>query len=171
MRMKNLKNNSGKRTAREIVSHRPTPIPSQREGSKKPNPSRKPHPLGGGWRGLLPTEVCYRGVPYKDIADAWMCAEYGHLPAVGERNAAYYALVQGCMRYICDFNEDMVLAATPDYGLSEQERRQCARSAIGARRYAAIPRKLVAFLETVGVASTENQKGIRRSNENASGLV
>jgi hypothetical protein len=113
----------------------------------------------------------YRGVPYKDIADAWMCAEYGHLPAVGERNAAYYSLVQGCMRYICDFNEDMVLAATPDYGLSEQERRQCARSAIGARRYAAIPRKLVAFLETVGVASTENQKGIRRSNENASGLA
>ena len=143
----------------------PQPLP--KGGEQEAESEQKASPFGGGLEGA----PSYRGVPYKDIADAWMCAEYGHLPAVGERNAAYYALVQGCMRYICDFNEDMVLAATPDYGLSEQERRQCARSAIGARRYAAIPRKLVAFLETVGVASTENQKGIRRSNENASGLA
>ena len=143
----------------------PQPLP--KGGEQEAESEQKASPFGGGLEGA----PSYRGVPYKDIADAWMCAEYGHLPAVGERNAAYYALVQGCMRYICDFNEDMVLAATPDYGLSEQERRTCARSAIGARRYAAIPRKLVAFLETVGVASTENQKGIRRSNENASGLA
>ena len=136
------------------------PRGGESDGAETPSPSGE-----DGWG------VSYRGVPYKDIADAWLCSTLGHLPAVGERNAAYYSLVQGCMRYICDFNEDMVLAATPDYGLSEQERRQCARSAIGARRYAAIPRKLVAFLETVGVASTENQKGIRRSNENASGLA
>ena len=115
----------------------------------------------------------YRGVPYKDIADAWLFSTLGHLPAVGERNSAYYALVQGCMRYICDFNEDMVVAATPDYGLSEQERRTCARSAIGSRRYAAMPRKLVEFLEGMGVAKNADGEasGIRKGDDDASGLA
>ena len=111
----------------------------------------------------------YRGVPYKDIADAWLRAQYGHLPAVGERNAAYYALVQQCMRYICDFSEDMVVSTTPDYGLSEQERRACARSAIGARRYSAMPRKLVSFLEGLGIAQVAENKpsGLRAGNAGA----
>ncbi|MBQ6204265.1 MAG: hypothetical protein IJK46_09260 [Prevotella sp.] len=106
-------------------------------------------------------------MPYADIADAWLRAEYGHLPAVGERNACYYALVQQCMRYICDFSEDMVVGATPDYGLSEQERRQCARSAIGARRYSAMPRKLVAFLQGLGITLQGEGKaeGIRSGNQ------
>jgi hypothetical protein len=117
--------------------------------------------------------VFFRGVPYKDIADAWLFSTLGHLPAVGERNSAYYALVQGCMRYICDFNEDMVVAATPDYGLSEQERRTCARSAIGSRRYAAMPRKLVEFLESMGVAKNADGEasGIRKGDDDASGLA
>ena len=115
----------------------------------------------------------YRGVPYADIADAWLCSTIGHLPAVGERNTAYYALVQGCMRYICDFNEDMVLAATPDYGLSEQERRTCARSAIGSRRFAAMPRKLVEFLEGMGISQNAagEASGIRKSDDETSGLA
>ena len=115
----------------------------------------------------------YHGVPYKDIADAWLHAEYGHTPEVGERNTAYYALVQQCMRYICDFSEDLVVAATPDYGLSEQERRQCARSAIGARRFAAMPRKLMAFLETMVITqkSAGGASGIRQGNEKDSGMA
>ena len=115
------------------------------------------------------TKGLYHGVPYKDIADAWLRAQYGHLPAVGERNAAYYALVQQCMRYICDFSEDMVVGTTPDYGLSEQERRQCARSAIGARRYAAMPRRLVEFLEGMGITQTAGSKpsGVREDGKEA----
>ena len=145
----------------------PQPLP--KGGEQEAESEQKASPFGGGLEGA----PSYRGVPYSVIADAWMCAEYGHLPAVGERNAAYYALVQGCMRYICDFNEDMVLAATPDYGLSEQERRTCARSAIGSRRYAAMPRKLVEFLEGMGITQNAagEASGIRRSNENASGLA
>ena len=77
------------------------------------------------------------------------------------------------MRYICDFNEDMVVAATPDYGLSEQERRTCARSAIGSRRYAAMPRKLVEFLEGMGVAKNADGEasGIRKGDDDASELA
>ena len=122
-------------------------------------------PQGGGLEGA--EGASYHGVPYATIADAWLRAEYGHLPAVGERNACYYALVQQCMRYICDFSEDMVVRVTPDYGLPEQERRQCARSAIGARRYAAIPRRLVAFLQGLGVTLSGEGKaeGIRSGDK------
>ena len=122
-------------------------------------------PQGGGLEGA--EGASYHGVPYATIADSWLRAEYGHLPAVGERNACYYALVQQCMRYICDFSEDMVVRVTPDYGLPEQERRQCAGSAIGARRYAAIPRRLVAFLQGMGITLSGEGKaeGIRSGNK------
>ena len=98
-----------------------------------------------------PAVTSYRGVPFQTICDEWMRRKFGGDPQVGERNAAYYSLVQGCLRYLCDFNEDMVVAAAPDYGLSETERRQCARSAIGARRFTSMPRQLVQFLEGLGV--------------------
>lgn len=98
----------------------------------------------------------YRGVAFHKICDEWMQKEFGGSPKVGERNAAYYSLVQGCLRYICEFNEDLVVAAAPAYGLSEQERRQCAKSAIGARRYTSMPKQLVLFLEGLGVVFSEN---------------
>ena len=144
----------------------PQPLP--KGGEQEAETEQKASPFGGGLEG-----ASYRGVPYKDIADAWLRAEYGHTPEVGERNTAYYALVQQCMRYICDFSEDLVVAATPDYGLSEQERRQCARSAIGARRFAAMPRKLMAFLETMGITqkSAGGASGIRQGNEKDSGMA
>ena len=144
-----------------------TPLQLPRGGEKEPAQEASPR---GGLEGVSSS---FRGVPYKDIADAWLFSTLGHLPAVGERNSAYYALVQGCMRYICDFNEDMVVAATPDYGLSEQERRTCARSAIGSRRYAAMPRKLVEFLEGMGVAKNADGEasGIRKGDDDASGLA
>ncbi len=140
----------------------PQPLP--KGGEQEAETEQKASPFGGGLEG-----ASYRGVPYKDIADAWLRAQYGHLPAVGERNAAYYALVQQCMRYICDFSEDMVVGATPDYGLSEQERRACARSAIGARRYAAMPRRLVEFLEGMGITQTAGSKpsGVREDGKEA----
>ena len=145
----------------------PQPLPKGGEAGSEKKEGETPLPSGGEGVGF------FHGVPYKDIADAWLFSTLGHLPAVGERNSAYYALVQGCMRYICDFNEDMVVAATPDYGLSEQERRTCARSAIGSRRYAAMPRKLVEFLEGMGVAKNADGEasGIRKGDDDASGLA
>ena len=141
------------------------PLPLPKGGEQEAETEQKASPFGGGLEGA----PSYRGVPYSVIADAWLRAQYGHLPAVGERNAAYYALVQQCMRYICDFSEDMVVGATPDYGLSEQERRACARSAIGARRYAAMPRRLVEFLEGMGITQTAGSKpsGVREDGKEA----
>ena len=92
----------------------------------------------------------YRGVSYVDICTGWMRTFRRSLPAVGERNNAYFALVSQCLRYICDFNEDFVVGVAPDYGLSEQERRACARSAISQRRLSSMPKKLRTFLEGLG---------------------
>ena len=92
----------------------------------------------------------YRGVSYLDICTGWMRTFRRSLPAVGERNNAYFALVSQCLRYICDFNEDFVVGVAPDYGLSEQERRACARSAISQRRLSSMPKKLRTFLEGIG---------------------
>ena len=150
------------RTPHQLTTH-PQPLPKEGEQTTphqlprggEPEPAQQEASPRGGLEGV---GGLFRGVPYKDIADAWLRAEFGHLPTVGERNACYYALVQQCMRYICDFSEDMVVRAAPDYGLSEQERRQCARSAIGARRYSAMPRKLVAFLEGMGITLSDERK-------------
>ena len=144
---------------REYGAH-PQPLP--KGGEQKP--ATESLPQGGGLEGA--GGASYHGVPYATIADAWLRAEYGHLPAVGERNACYYALVQKCMRFICDFSEDMVVRVTPDYGLPEPERRAAARSAIGARRYGAMPRQLTVFLETLGITAPRRvqPEGVRRSD-------
>ena len=57
---------------------------------------------------------------------------------VGERNTVYFSLA--CyMRYICDFNADLLLRILPDFGLSEPERRQAISSAIGRPRKSEMP--------------------------------
>ena len=98
-------------------------------------------------------KLVYRGITYSDIAKAWMCTFRGGEPVVGERNNAYFALASNCFRYICDFNEEQILQAAPDYGLPESERRTAIRSALAQRRYASedgMPKKLHAFLEGLG---------------------
>ena len=98
----------------------------------------------------------YRGISYADIAKAWLSTYRFGEPKVGDRNNAYFSMVSRCFRYICDFNEDLILEALPDYGLSESERRQAVRSAIGQRRYggadscAGLPKTLFTFLKGVG---------------------
>ena len=115
----------------------------------------QPLPKGGeqGPAQELPPSGGYRGASYSDIAKAWMCTFRGGEPVVGERNNAYFALASNCFRYICDFNEEQILQAAPDYGLPESERRTAIRSALAQRRYASedgMPKKLHAFLEGLG---------------------
>ena len=104
----------------------------------------------------IPPSGGYRGVTYSSIAKAWLSTYRFGEPKVGDRNNAYFSMVSRCFRYICDFNEDLILEALPDYGLSESERRQAVRSAIGQRRYggadscAGLPKTLFTFLKGVG---------------------
>ena len=56
----------------------------------------------------------------------------------GERNTVYFSLA-AYMRYICDFNASLLFQILPDFGLSEQERRQVISSAVGRPRKSQIP--------------------------------
>ena len=66
----------------------------------------------------------YRGLPYSDIVSQLLIA-IGNCGGaeIGERNTVYFTLAS-YMRYICDFNPDLLLRVLPDFGLSVQERRQ-----------------------------------------------
>ena len=84
-------------------------------------------------------ELSYRGIPYADIVQQLMLAMGAAGGAeIGERNTVYFSLAN-YMRYICDFNADLLLRVLPDFGLSEQERRQAIGSAIGRPRKSQIP--------------------------------
>ena len=83
--------------------------------------------------------LCYRGIPYADIiAQLLIATGNGGGVIQGERNTVYFSLAN-YMRYICDFNPDLLLQVLPDFGLSEQERRQAISSAIGRPRKSEIP--------------------------------
>ncbi len=56
----------------------------------------------------------------------------------GERNTVYFALAN-YMRYICDFDKELLMKVLPDFGLSVQERQQTIASAIGRPRKSQMP--------------------------------
>ena len=83
--------------------------------------------------------LMYRDIPYEDIVAQLMVATGNAGGAiVGERNTVYFGLAN-YMRYICDFNADLLFQVLPDFGLSEQERRQVLASAIGRPRKSQMP--------------------------------
>ena len=81
----------------------------------------------------------YRGIPYGDIVSQLMLSiGAGGGAEVGERNTVYFSLAN-YMRYICDFNAELLLQVLPDFGLNEPERRQAISSAIGRPRKSQLP--------------------------------
>ena len=84
-------------------------------------------------------ELAYRGIAYEEIVKQLMI-EIGAAEGAmqGERNTVYFSLAN-YMRYICDFDADLLLRILPDFGLSEGERRQAISSAIGRPRKSQIP--------------------------------
>ena len=87
----------------------------------------------------LPESPDYRGIQYADIVQQVMLSIGAADGAVqGERNTVFFTLAT-YMRYICDFNAELLLQILPDFGLSEAERRQAISSAIGRPRKSQIP--------------------------------
>ena len=83
--------------------------------------------------------LTYRGIPYADIVQQLMLSIGAADGAEqGERNTVYFTLAN-YMRYITDFNASLLFQILPDFGLSEQERRQVISSAIGRPRKSQIP--------------------------------
>ena len=87
----------------------------------------------------LPDSPEYRGIPYSSIVEQLLIATGNGGGAVqGERNTVYFSLAN-YMRYICDFNAELLLKVLPDFGLGESERRQAISSAIGRPRKSQMP--------------------------------
>ena len=81
----------------------------------------------------------YKGIPYSAIVEQLLVSiGNGGGAEIGERNTVYFSLA-AYMRYICDFNAALLFQILPDFGLSEQERRQVISSAIGRPRKSQIP--------------------------------
>ena len=100
-----------------------------------------PHiePLLGAQHDNAVDGLTYRGIPYEDIVKQLLLATGNCDGAVqGERNTVFFTLAN-YMRYICDFNADLLFQVLPDFGLSEQERRQVIASAIGRPRKSFMP--------------------------------
>ena len=95
-----------------------------------------------GENALAADEPAYKGIPYSAIAQQLMALiGSGDGAEQGERNTVYFSLAN-YMRYICDFNADLLLSALPAFGLSEEERRRTIHSALGRPRKNYIPATL-----------------------------
>lgn len=106
--------------------------------------------------------LSYRGIPYEEIVEQLLIATgNGGGAEVGERNTVYFSLAN-YMRYICDFDAALLLKVLPDFGLSEQERRQVISSAIGRPRKGQIP---VTLQSAISVCERDSSLSRRAGNE------
>ena len=90
-------------------------------------------------------------MPFETIAQAWLDKNRGGAPKQGERNVAYYELAAKCMRYLCDYNADVMLQVMPTFGLGETERKNAIAQACGKRQYYGLPKTVQALLAGLGI--------------------
>lgn len=115
----------------------------------------------------LSSTTTYRGLPYEDIVSQLLIS-IGNCGGaeIGERNTVYFTLAS-YMRYICDFNPDLLLRVLPDFGLSVQERRQVISSAIGRPRKAQIP---LTLQSAIAICEKEHSIGTTAKVEKSTDL-
>ena len=121
----------------------------------------------GGLTSNSVSDLNYRGLNYSDIVSQLLIA-IGNCGGaeVGERNTVYFTLAS-YMRYICDFNPDLLLRVLPDFGLSIQERRQVISSAIGRPRKAQIP---LTLQSAIAICEKEHSIGTTAKVEKSTDL-
>lgn len=83
------------------------------------------------------TQTEFRGIPLRTIAERWL-TDNGGIPAEGERNARLHKLALR-MRYITDFDPNVIANNIPHCGLKESEVRQLCGSACASQRAADMP--------------------------------
>jgi hypothetical protein len=106
----------------------------------------------------------YRGIPYGEIVEQLMISTgNGGGAEVGERDTVYFSLAN-YMRYICDFDAGLLLRVLPDFGLSEQERRQAISSAIGRPRKSEMP---MVLQSAIAICEREQMSNLQSPISNA----
>ena len=126
-----------------------------------------PTPAEGALTSNSVSDLNYRGLNYSDIVSQLLIA-IGNCGGaeIGERNTVYFTLAS-YMRYICDFNPDLLLRVLPDFGLSVQERRQVISSAIGRPRKAQIP---LTLQSAIAICEKEHSIGTTAKVEKSTDL-
>ena len=138
----------------------PTPAEGELQQSDLPSTGEADlQPLQG--------DLTYRNIPYSAIVSQLLIA-IGNCGGaeIGERNTVYFTLAS-YMRYICDFNPDLLLRVLPDFGLSVQERRQVISSAIGRPRKAQIP---LTLQSAIAICEKEHSIGTTAKVEKSTDL-
>lgn len=97
-------------------------------------------------------QTTYNGISLTDIANRWLLLN-GGIPEKGSRNTRLHALAFE-MRYITDFNEDILFAVIPHCGLDEKQVRNLIHSACIAPRSVGLPSKLKQVLELMSPEGT-----------------
>ena len=82
-------------------------------------------------------QATYDGVLLTDIFRLYF-ETIGGIPAEGNRNAAFYSAARD-LRYICDFNPQVVASAMPEVGLTQKEVLDVCASACASSRATNIP--------------------------------
>lgn len=102
----------------------------------------------------------FHGIPYSHIVQQLMVSiGAGDGAEQGERNTVYFSLAN-YMRYICDFNADLLLEVLPDFGLSKEERLLAIRSSLGRPRRAMLPTTLQVVITMCEREATDVNKAI-----------
>ena len=119
------------------------PIP-ENDAPPTPDSPQKETPKG------IQTE--YKGIALYDIAMEWLKSQ-GGLPEEGERNAKLYKLALR-MRYICDFNAQVIAENIPRCGLQKAEVLQLCTSACGGNRSGDMPADMQNVLRRMRAENT-----------------
>lgn len=86
----------------------------------------------------------WEGVPLTEIVNFYFIIK-GGVPTEGNRNASFYAAARD-LRYICDFNPQVLARIMPKVGLSKQEVLQVCTSACQSSRASKVPDVVVEAL-------------------------
>lgn len=97
------------------------------------------------------TQTEYKGIPLKQIGEEWL-RRNGGIPEEGNRNTQLFKLAIR-LRYICDFNPNVLLNNIDSYGLDETEMRAIIHSAINFARQAKIPQDLLSVINLLHLQS------------------
>lgn len=99
-------------------------------------------------------QTTYRGLPLQDIAHQWLLMNGGE-PVEGQRNDRIHTLAY-VMRCITDYNEDVLMASLPRYGLEESEVRRFVHSACIAPPTNGMPKSLQLVLQKMLAVKERN---------------
>lgn len=107
----------------------------------------------------------YKGIPLGELFEMYFSLR-GGLPSEGERNAVYYRAARD-LRYICDFNPQVLAAFMPPVGLPPQEVLAVCRSACESSRAAQSPGVIEDVLAACQVAREAEQQEEQQEQQEA----